>query len=432
MMLVIAIFASASALPCWASHLDEVKSTAVKKINNQLKSFAHGDVDAFTTYLKLRSEYRNVNLSERNYASQILSMYDAMNGRYDDADIHFRDAFPGASKSLTCPTSGYQAVSLKNAIAVIAGKSRILMINESHSEIGTRALIYEMLPTLKELGFRYVAFEALAVSKNVSVHSGTAAVPSLDDKKLIERGYAIDSNKAGFYIREPVFGELIRESIRLGFGLVAYDPRRFSSRKDREEKEAQNLSVFLDQHPSERLLVVAGYSHILKTDGWMADELRRRGDYKITSVDQVDGIGGCGGIVNDVSYPYVLKSKDSASKFWSYQSGSDVTVLQVLDNLRGAKATWLTLGGVRRELALPRSVCREKVPCMVSATYASESDDAVPADRLIVFGREKPILYLSPGTYRLSTQTRIEKLIWHLVVGLRGSSLREQHPPYKK
>jgi hypothetical protein len=408
---------------CTASTVVETQSTPLQTFNYYLKAFTRGDIDAFTTYIQLRSAYARIDLADRNYASQMLSMYDAMNGRYEDADTHFRAAFPGATKARKCPSSSYQAVSFKKAVAGIAEESRVLMINESHSEIGTRALILEILPVLRESGFRYVAFEALAGPKDLSDRVGAVSTLPLDDKDLVARGYPLDSNKAGFYLREPIFGEIIRDSIRLGFGLVAYDPRSFSSREDREEKEARNLKAFLDEHPRDRLLVIAGYSHIWKNGGWMADRLRKMGDYRITSVDQIDGWGGCEGTKGLKSYPYILKRKDSNSKYWAYQAGTDLTVLNVLNNERGVKGSWLTLNGSRRQVTLPNSICNERVPCMVSATSISELPNAVPADRLVVLGSEKPILYLSLGTYRLSTQTKEAKLMWNLVVGSKGMSL---------
>jgi hypothetical protein len=204
---------------------------------------------------------------------------------------------------------------------------------------------------------------------------------------------------------------------------VAYDPRNFSSRDDREEKEARNLKAFLDEHPHERLLVIAGYSHIWKTGGWMADRLRTMGDYKITSVDQIDGWGGCEGTTWSKSYPFVFMSRSSNSEYWAYKKGTDVTVLNLMNNQRGARTSWLSLNGFRRKVTLPGSVCNGLAPCLVSATYILESADAVPADRLFVLEGEKPILYLRPNTYRLTAQTGTGKLVWRLQVDQEGETL---------
>lgn len=413
----------ATAFLCVASFGAAAAPPPFQRFNDSLKAFTRGAADNFETYMALRHLYAEIDPPHRNYAAQMLSMYDAMNGRYEDADIHFRESFPGATKPRSCPIDGYRSVPLKEAITSVALDSRVLMINESHSEIGTRALILRMLPILRKAGFRNVAFEALAGPKDMPGWVAGASVLPLDDRDLVTRGYPLDSNQAGFYLREPVFGELIRHSIQLGFNLVAYDPRNFSSRDDREEKEARNLKAFLDEHPHERLLVIAGYSHIWKTGGWMADRLRTMGDYKITSVDQIDGWGGCEGTTWSKSYPFVFMSRSSNSEYWAYKKGTDVTVLNLMNNQRGARTSWLSLNGFRRKVTLPGSVCNGLAPCLVSATYILESADAVPADRLFVLEGEKPILYLRPNTYRLTAQTGTGKLVWRLQVDQEGETL---------
>jgi hypothetical protein len=81
------------------------------------------------------------------------------------------------------------------------------------------------------------------------------------------------------------------------------------------------------------------------------------------------------------------------------------------------RPTWLTLGGLRSPYPISGELCREHLPCQIEARYAGESDDSIPADR-IVFGIKDPNsrlqnrafmsakemradLYLRPGRYRL-------------------------------
>jgi hypothetical protein len=116
-------------------------------------------------------------------------------------------------------------------------------------------------------------------------------------------------------------------------------------------------------------------------------------------------------------------SRSSNSEYWAYKKGTDVTVLNLMNNQRGARTSWLSLNGFRRKVTLPGSVCNGLAPCLVSATYILESADAVPADRLFVLEGEKPILYLRPNTYRLTAQTGTGKLVWRLQVDQEGETL---------
>jgi len=109
---------------------------------------------------------------------------------------------------------------------------------------------------------------------------------------------------------------------------------------------------------------------------------------------------------------------DKGSKPWSLRPGYDVSVLFPPDELVEGRPTWLSLGGLRERYAVTGEVCRGTFPCLIEARYLDESDEAIPADRIVMGFTDKKVrlaerslqsgaqlrspLYLRPGRYRLS------------------------------
>jgi hypothetical protein len=113
--------------------------------------------------------------------------------------------------------------------------------------------------------------------------------------------------------------------------------------------------------------------------------------------------------------PLVFVSKDG--KPWSLRPGYDVSVWFPPTIIRRGRPTWASLGGERMPYYASGQPCNRHYPCMVEARYASEGDDAIPADRLVLdpvspdagagvraVTSASPFseLYLRPGKYRLS------------------------------
>lgn len=117
-------------------------------------------------------------------------------------------------------------------------------------------------------------------------HAGLAAAPAclgfthfaaeaLDkrDTELAHRGYAL-ATSGSEYLREPLYGDIVREAIRLGFVIVPYESSDMTP-KIRENSQADNLyrRVFMAD-PAARLFVHAGYAHIDKAPGGLGEDVR--------------------------------------------------------------------------------------------------------------------------------------------------------------
>ncbi|MFC3650677.1 hypothetical protein ACFONN_03925 [Dyella humi] len=368
---------------------------------------------------------------DKALAEQLLATVDSELGLYNEAMMVFPfDNRIAPPRSTSLPQSDqWQPVDAAEAVVKLADKRRIVMVNEAHHDAHTRELTLALLPRLRELGFQYFAVEAL----------------SPKDTDLMRRGYVIDTSGSE-YVLEPLYGEIVRQAIKLGYTIVAYDPEDAAT-DDRDSQEARTLyeKVFA-KDPQAKLFVHAGYSHIDKVIGNlggkiqpMAMQLKRMSGYDPLCVDQVQfrdvAVGGLDfGFYSTVAsrffeeHPYVLRARSNGIIWSSDPQQHDVTVvlppvsdrdldingMMRSDALRrevilprapfdlSQRPTWLTLGGHRLPYPISTDLCEGQIPCVVDAHYANEPDNATPADRYTFLRKHSHNeLYLYPGHYRL-------------------------------
>ncbi|MDE2316275.1 MAG: hypothetical protein KGK06_07700 [Xanthomonadaceae bacterium] len=347
-------------------------------------------------------------------------------GLYDQAVFGFplKNTLP---EDLKLPTPAeWRSADAVDTITALAAQRRIVMVNEAHHDGHTRLLTLELLPRLRALGFTYFAAEALGNN----------------DPNLARRGYP--ERKSGTeYLRDPMYGAILREAIRLGFTLVPYDNALTGQARETAQAEALYRHVFA-KDPNARLFVHAGYAHIDKAPGrlgeWhpMAMELERLTGLVPLSIDQTDfletGLNASDTyhrlarafpsdkaeiLLNrrtgqpwsarpaaydaDVILPPTL-SLDAFGKYkYGYRiNGQQAGLPNVLERNEMQRAGWLSLDGKRRPYPIDTGLCRGSIPCVVDAYYPGEPNDAIAADRYAFMGpRETSKLYLRPGAYRL-------------------------------
>lgn len=368
---------------------------------------------------------------DKSLAQQLLATVDSELGLYDEALMIFPfDNRIAPPRNMPLPNiDDWRSEDAAYTIEKMAAKRHIVMVNEAHHDAHTRQLTLELLPRLRALGFRYFAAEALGDK----------------DPDLMQRGYATDQSGTE-YLLEPLYGEIIRQAIKLGYILVPYDPET-ASLTDRDTQEAHTLyeKVFA-QDPKAKLFVHAGYSHIDKAPGNLGDDikpmamqLKQLSGYDPLCVDQVQfrdvAVGGLDfGYYSNVAVsfmpkgPIVLRNRHSDTVWTSDPLRHDVTVI-----LPPAAERDLDVNGImradvmRREIVLPRTpfdlderpewltldhkrvpfpitldMCNGQIPCVVEAHYPAEPDAAVPADRYtFTHFHSHNVLYLYPGRYRL-------------------------------
>ena len=132
-------------------------------------------------------------------------------------------------------------------IIKLAKMTNMVMINENHYYPNQRLLMLALLPKLKDMGYTYLALEALG-SPADSLLNLPLAYPKLN---------------SGFYTMEQNYGNLLREAKKLGYHFVAYE--NTDVKKDREIGQAENLyNRTIAKNKNAKVLVIAGIDHILE------------------------------------------------------------------------------------------------------------------------------------------------------------------------
>lgn len=386
---------------------------------SQLGFFRHyaGQPNGLARRQFLVDEIPQLPAPEQSFARQLLAATDCELGMYeralDDFPFDLREPMQAlVPQPNTLPTLNLyddhpfvdtdrsaDAVPAAEAIAGAASTRRIVMVNEAHHDAHTRVLVLQLLPLLRAQGYDYFAAEALTEN----------------GARLAQRGYPVAASGTE-YLHEPIYGEIVREAIRLGYTLVPYDPTGNST--DRDADQATNLydRVFA-RDPKARLFVLAGYAHIDKAKGQLGDSTPMA--MHLGTLTGLDPLSVDQTTFREVkpehprsvyrwmiaSYhprqPAVLRMLGD-SKLWSGDPARyDISV--ILPESHGRpRPNWLSLGGKRHAWRIDTGLCAGTVPCVMEARYAGESDDAIAADRYTFLDAPASSqLYLRPGTYRL-------------------------------
>jgi hypothetical protein len=351
-------------------------------------------------YAFYRSRQEQSHGPMRALIAQVLAATEAELGAYEQALQQYPQGAPilrGTPAALPDPAR-FEARDAADAIAGLARDRRILMVNEAHHAAQTRALTLALLPRLRALGFTHFAAEGLDER----------------DRNLAARGYP--TKASGPYIDEPLYGEIIRSALRLGFVVVPYESPGADAQQ-REEGQAQHLveRVFR-QRSDARLFVHAGYAHVHKRADYldsdtMAMRLARKIGIDPLVVDQTvlrpgapgREFGGYRALLQ--SYPIrtatVFTTPDGTA--WSLEPRVyDISVLLPPSRLIEGRPDWLTLDGERGPVAIAIDLQAISLPCVIEARHANENEDAVPADRLLLErGNGIAVLFLRGGDYRV-------------------------------
>ena len=335
---------------------------------------------------------------------QYFSWFQTWVGDYVGARTSFSLAQPAQPDDAPPPrANGFHASPAHAAIVRLAHGRKAVFVNESHSAPVTRTLTVELLGDLRAQGFDYFAAETLAMSP----------------QQTMQRGYP--TARSGFYVNEPVYGEMIRTAARLGFHIIAYDAEEGAA-DVRERAAAQSLydQVFA-RDPDARLVVNAGFSHIQKSGDYfggasMAQIFRTISGIEPLTVEQTMMLDHPRADDDHPIYRAALASshpnvpfvyEDDAGKPWTLKPTQyDVSVFFPPETVSGGRPDWLDLGGARRPYTIGGADCLRRFPCLIEARYAEEGDDAVSADRVALEADGSSRLYLVPGSYRLSAFDR--------------------------
>jgi hypothetical protein len=381
-MLLVAGLASTAAAQVPATWREQ-QLAAMDKSDAIMKR-AHERKDLLAQYQVMRRAYASDGKAAfRAIFGQYLSWYQSFIGDYKDAELGFsidqRPLADDVPSPLTKP--GWHAVPALDFIPQLARKYRVVFLNEAHNIALTRTLTVRLLKSLREEGFNVFAVETLYRA---------------DIAALNKRGYPTAAS--GFYTREPIYAEMVRTALKLGYKVVAYEADPDRSGDAREAQQAENLWQILKDDPNAKLVVNAGYAHIQKIGKFlggqsMAEHFIKDSNITPLSVEQTIMIPHQDRAMDHPDYAAIVDSLhpqqpivfiNRNGKPWSLRPGYDVSVIFPKEHFAHGRPTWAGLWGARVPYVVSGNICADHYPCMVAARYADEDGDAIPADRMVL------------------------------------------------
>lgn len=386
-----------------------------------------GDYLGAVTELKRReAEYRNSQF--KDMFLQVMSVLASQIGSYNEAYSYFDEGWfrnPKPEPDITAsPLDIYAPREALEVIRSVAEREQVVMINEEHDTSLHRAFTARLLPILYKKGFRYFAAETIV------------------DDEINERGYPV--LKSGLYSADPVYGDLVRTAIKLGFKVVPYDlsPKGCKNPPDnpnycqdvRERGQAQNLyDRILRSDPQAKVLVHVGRTHNRETklDNWalMGWHFKQITGIDPLTIDQTQMSERSRPESETAIFRYAVKKwnyseptvfQSEKEKYWS-ESGYDLTVFHPRSVYKTIRPTWLQVKGTRKTSKIDFKKLNLRVgnkqfggtePILVQAFYANESADAVPFDQIILYpNQEVPVLMLPNGNFRIKAVNKIGKIL---------------------
>lgn len=348
---------------------------------------------------------------------QYLSWYQTYIGDYVGARASFSIAQPPQADDASSPLAGnYSVRPAADVILDLAKDRKAVFFNEAHSAPITRTLTIQLLTKLRAQGFNYFAAETLYDT----------------DHSLMKRGYP--TPKTGFYVNEPLYGEMVRTALKLGFKVVAYDVENAGVGDARERAGAESLySQVFKKDPNARLIVNAGFAHVQKTGTYLRGSSMGEFFHKVSNIDPltIEQTMLIQHGRRDQDHPYYLAAIEAKhpeqpfvfvaadGKPWTLKPGQyDMSVFFPPDDASTRRPDWLTLNGLRVPYSVASDLCHNIFPCLIEARYSDEGEDAVAADRVAInvveenaternrivsgHGESQSRLFLRPGKYRLT------------------------------
>ncbi len=359
-------------------------------------------------------------------SGQYLNWYDGYLGSYLHAERDFsiaQQASPNDAPSPLLRPMSWHAASALQAIPLLARSRRAIFLNEDHTAPMTRTLTVALLARLRAEGFNTFAAETLYQK----------GLPG-----LLRRGYA--TRGTGFYTEEPIYADMVRTALRLGYRVIAYEAPATAHIAAREADEAENLyrRGFVG-NPDARLVVNAGFAHIQKHGIFlgghsMAEDFMRISGIDPLSVEQTMLTGHLRRSYDLPDWRAVIAALHpaqpivflgSGNRAWSLHPGDyDVSVFFPRERILDGRPTWLGLWGLRYPVRVFGSTCKGQFPCLVEARHAGEDPRAIPADRIVFrCSREVRDLWLRPGRYRLSARNQADRVIDRQMLTARRTRL---------
>lgn len=302
--------------------------------------------------------------------------------------------------SIVRQLSGAVAEPAISAIVDQARHTNIVILNEDHIHPRQRAFALQVAKALRPLGYDILALEALN-NRGDSASRMSA---------LKRRGYVVLSD--GFYTRDPVYADFIRQALRLGYAPASYEDvaKRDASGDEliraREQGQAENLGAVIKRRPKSKVLIYVGGSHLAEKPlavgngklSWMAARLVKLTGINPLTVDQTtlqSDCEICGRLSHRSGEPVVFFSKSKSIVVGQFEGAVDLQVFEPEQRPVDGRPAWLLRMG-RTPVPVPRSLLPMRGRRLVQAFVASESQDSIPMDQFVIATGQQPAKFMLP------------------------------------
>jgi len=358
--------------------------------------------------LKDEAKFRQI-YSDKGFYDEV-SQYFAFAGDYRTALQYLvkgYDTIDDATRRKIYKTAagleGIVHVNARNYIHLAAKDRQVVMINEAFAKPLHRAFTLSLLTDFYRMGFRYLALEMLNNFSNQRL--GSVGMHS------------------GYYVCEPVAGEMMREALALGFTLVSYEDTLapVHTANQRDSMQAVNIYKVLQKDPKAKILVHASFAHISKKpepNGHipMALALWRMSGIEPLTIDQTDMTEESNFAYGRVIYQAYTTKFNLTEPSIALVNNSpvnvtdkdlyDLCVIHPPTKYNDGRPTWMDLDGQRQPTYI-KSLSKDVF--FVQAYYQQEIDandntpwQLVPADQTYIMGgKDRYLLYLRKGKYKI-------------------------------
>ena len=361
----------------------------------------------FKSHYKFNSEIENgLKNSTDSWKHQASASDYATKGNYRNALIQW-DLAVGTKENEFSKTQidsinqKYSQVKASDYIVEQANKNQVVIINEAHHNSLHRVFTKSLLEKLYNVGYRNLGLEALSYK---------------DDLDSLQRIRKYPIQKTGYYIKDPQFGNLIREAINIGYTIFPYETtNREANGKQREIDQAKKIQEFIETKPNEKFLIHCGFAHVYEGTykSWEKTMDGRLKEYTGINPLTINQVAYSEKSTSKYNHPLLkaLNIKESSviidrdNNALKYERGdgcTDIAVSHPNTNYIDSRPNWLFENG-NKNVSISLTDIQIEFPVMILAFKKEENINlAVPIDITEVDSKtENCNLGLKKGVYEI-------------------------------
>lgn len=249
----------------------------------------------------------------------------------------------------------------------IGTKNKVVIINEAHHMPHHRYFVGTLLKDYYNLGYRYLGLEALST-----------------EVKSIKNNL---KHTDGYYVSDPVMANLIREADNMGYTVFGYD----EPSKEREKNQVKLIMEKTEgKRASDKILILAGWSHVNEDNYWMAYELKNLHQINPFTINQTEA---------ELKFEKKRSNKILEMDYFN-SSKSD---LYLYNSLKIENNCFSIRNSKTHSFVIPNKKLERKNKYVVLAYYKEDfesNEKAIPTFVKVISGTSKKInLPLCLGTY---------------------------------